>query len=49
MAVEKRKSPSSSLEIVSPFPKAISLPDIVRSPLTDVVVAVIARVLSVEF
>ena len=45
--VVKIKSPSVSFDIVSPFPNVISLPDIVRSPLTDVVAAVIARVLSV--
>ena len=41
--------PSVPLEILSPFPKVISLPVTVRSPLTDVVVAVMATVPSVLF
>ena len=41
VAVVKIKSPSVALDMVSPFPKVISFPVTVRSPLSDVVFAVI--------
>ena len=49
ISVVNRKSPSVWFDIVSPFPKVISFPVTVRSPLSDVVFAVIAIVLSVWF
>ena len=49
MPVVKTKSPSVSFEIVSPFPKVISFPVTVRSPLSVVLAEVMAITLSEAF